>query len=45
MDSKDGEGIEAIVSLDKKEMEVFLQNQQLLSFCELITPTSNAFLD
>ncbi|KGN52788.1 hypothetical protein Csa_014658 [Cucumis sativus] len=45
MDSKDGEGIEAIVSLDKKEMEVFLQNQQLLSFCELITSTSNAFLD
>ncbi|XP_038905756.1 BAHD acyltransferase BIA1-like [Benincasa hispida] len=38
MDSKDGEGIEAMVSLEKKEMEVFLQNQELLSFCELKTP-------
>lgn len=32
MDSKDGEGIEAIVSLDKEEMVVFQQNvEQILS--------------
>ncbi|CAK9322224.1 unnamed protein product [Citrullus colocynthis] len=36
MDSRDGEGIEAMVSLEKKEMEVFEKNQELLSFCQEI---------
>ncbi|XP_038904319.1 tabersonine-19-hydroxy-O-acetyltransferase-like [Benincasa hispida] len=35
MDARDGVGIEAMVSLEKKETEVFEQNQELLSFCEL----------
>lgn len=35
MDAKDGEGIEAFVSLEKEEMAVFEQNEELLSYCEL----------
>ena len=37
MDAKDGEGIEAIVCLDKDEMAVFETNEELLSFCHLKT--------
>ncbi|XP_022934557.1 vinorine synthase-like [Cucurbita moschata] len=37
MDAKNGDGIEAMVSLDKEEMAAFEQNQELLSFCELKT--------
>lgn len=37
MDANDGEGIEAMVSLEMKEMEVFEKNQELLSFCRLKT--------
>ncbi|XP_022935267.1 vinorine synthase-like [Cucurbita moschata] len=35
MDTKDGEGIEAMVSLEEKAMEAFQQNQEFFSFCEL----------
>ncbi|KAG6581248.1 Tabersonine-19-hydroxy-O-acetyltransferase, partial [Cucurbita argyrosperma subsp. sororia] len=37
MDAKNGDGMEAMVSLDKEEMAAFEQNQELLSFCELKT--------
>ncbi|XP_022997736.1 vinorine synthase-like isoform X1 [Cucurbita maxima] len=37
MDARDGEGVEAIVRLEEEEMAVFQQNQELLSFCDLIT--------
>ncbi|XP_022948439.1 vinorine synthase-like [Cucurbita moschata] len=37
MDARDGEGVEAMVSLEEEEMAVFEQNQELLSFCELRT--------
>ncbi|XP_038906042.1 acylsugar acyltransferase 3-like [Benincasa hispida] len=35
LDTNDGEGIEVLLSLEKKEMEVFEQNQELFSFCEI----------
>lgn len=37
MDAKDGEGVEALVSLEKEQMEVFEKNEDLLSFCEIKT--------
>ncbi|XP_022983400.1 vinorine synthase-like [Cucurbita maxima] len=35
IDTKDGDGIEAIVCLEEKAMEAFQQNQEFFSFCEL----------